>query len=106
MSAAIADIRLRIEGMTCASCVARVEKALKRVAGVEDVAVNLATEEARIRGAAPSTALVAAVEDAGYGATLKQAGEQAVTAPADAEMLPLAVSIALSLPLVLHMVGL
>ena len=40
------EIRLPIEGMTCASCVLRVEKALKALPGVESVAVNLATEVA------------------------------------------------------------
>ena len=38
--------QLAVSGMTCASCVARVEKVLKRVPGVESVAVNLATEKA------------------------------------------------------------
>ena len=40
------DFKLPIEGMTCASCVLRVEKALKALPGVESAAVNLATEEA------------------------------------------------------------
>ncbi|GJQ57077.1 MAG: hypothetical protein HKUEN07_36460 [Rhodocyclaceae bacterium] len=44
-------ISLQIEGMTCASCVGRVEKALSRVDGVGSVAVNLATERADIRPA-------------------------------------------------------
>ncbi|MCF4166224.1 cadmium-translocating P-type ATPase [Zavarzinia compransoris] len=60
---------LRIEGMTCASCVARVEKALKAVPGVADATVNLATEIARVAGDAPTAALIEAVEDAGYDAT-------------------------------------
>jgi len=38
-----------VGGMTCASCVARVEKGLKRVPGVEHVSVNLATEKATVR---------------------------------------------------------
>jgi Cu+-exporting ATPase len=42
-------VELKIEGMTCASCVARVEKALKRVPGVLDAQVNLATERASVR---------------------------------------------------------
>jgi Cu+-exporting ATPase len=60
---------LPIEGMTCASCVRRVEKALSRVHGVQDAAVNLATECARV-AFDPSIATVeqleAAVEKAGY----------------------------------------
>ena len=62
-------ISLPIEGMTCASCVGRVEAALAKVDGVKSVSVNLATERADIR-AAPSVArkeLVTAVERVGYG---------------------------------------
>lgn len=43
------SVRLSVEGMSCASCVARVEKALAKVPGVKTVQVNLATNEARIR---------------------------------------------------------
>ena len=42
------SLDIGIGGMTCASCVARVEKALKKVPGVQSAAVNLATESARI----------------------------------------------------------
>ncbi len=61
-------ISLPIEGMTCASCVGRVEAALAKVDGVEGVAVNLATERADIHSAGPvdRMALVGAVEKAGY----------------------------------------
>jgi heavy metal translocating P-type ATPase len=61
-------VELAIEGMTCASCVARVERALKAVPGVTAAAVNLATERATVSGAADAAALVAAVEAAGYDA--------------------------------------
>jgi Cu+-exporting ATPase len=67
------EVTLAVAGMTCASCVGRVERALKKVPGVEDAAVNLATEKATVRGrggAALRQALVAAVERAGYQATL------------------------------------
>lgn len=60
---------LSIEGMTCASCVSRVEKALKAVPGVTDASVNLATEKATVRfisGTTEITALEAAVQGAGY----------------------------------------
>lgn len=60
---------LPIEGMTCASCVRRVERALEQVDGVESVDVNLATETATVRYLTGSTArgdLVRAVEQAGY----------------------------------------
>ncbi|MBO1078487.1 heavy metal translocating P-type ATPase [Roseomonas haemaphysalidis] len=64
-------VLLPITGMTCASCAGRVERALRRLPGVEDVSVNLATEEARLRGRTPLPALEAAVRQAGYG--LRQA---------------------------------
>ncbi|WP_372240962.1 heavy metal translocating P-type ATPase [Pseudomonas sp. FSL R10-1350] len=58
---------LPIDGMTCASCAGRVEKALAKVPGVESVSVNLATEQARIQAPADSlAALVDAVQQAGY----------------------------------------
>ncbi len=59
---------LEIEGMTCASCVARVEKALKAVPGVTGASVNLATERAHVTGRADKHALVRAIADAGYAA--------------------------------------
>ncbi|WP_084438657.1 heavy metal translocating P-type ATPase [Shinella sp. HZN7] len=55
-----------IEGMTCASCVGRVEKALKAVPGVTNAVVNLATEKATVQGTADAAAIVAAIENAGY----------------------------------------
>ncbi|WID99154.1 heavy metal translocating P-type ATPase [Bosea vestrisii] len=61
---------LSIEGMTCASCVGRVERALKAVPGVTEAVVNLATERATIRGTADTAILIAAIEDAGYEAKL------------------------------------
>nr|WP_255720511.1 heavy metal translocating P-type ATPase [Acuticoccus kalidii] len=61
-------VQLSIEGMTCASCVGRVERALRSVPGVLDAAVNLATETARVEGSADAAALIAAIEAAGYDA--------------------------------------
>ena len=64
------SINVGIEGMTCASCVGRVEKAIKRVPGVLDASVNLATECARITFAnddgANFAAAAQAIEAAGY----------------------------------------
>lgn len=60
---------LGIEDMTCASCVGRVEKALRQIPGVIEANVNLATERARVRhsaGIVTTTMLEAAVEQAGY----------------------------------------
>ncbi|ENV17435.1 heavy metal translocating P-type ATPase [Acinetobacter guillouiae] len=59
---------LSIDGMTCASCVSRVEKALKAVPGVKEANVNLATERATITGTANVAALIAAIDKAGYDA--------------------------------------
>jgi Cu+-exporting ATPase len=96
-----------IGGMTCASCVGRVEKALRKVPGVQQASVNLATESARITYA-PSDQMEArlrrAVRDAGYE---PRAAEEA--GPEDlspwAGFAPVAVGIVLSAPLVLPMVG-
>ncbi|MBA4352134.1 MAG: copper-translocating P-type ATPase [Rhodobacter sp.] len=63
-------IDLSIEGMTCASCVARVERALKAVPGVTDATVNLATERAHVTGLADAAALIRAIDGAGYDARL------------------------------------
>ena len=63
-------VDLQIEGMTCASCVARVERALKSVSGVTNASVNLATERAHVIGQADPAALIRAIEDAGYDARL------------------------------------
>ena len=67
--AATEMIDLGVEGMTCASCVGRVERALKRVPGVVAAEVNLATERARVTGSAGSVTpaqLAEAVRKAGY----------------------------------------
>jgi Cu+-exporting ATPase len=63
-------VTLDISGMTCASCVRRVERALSKVEGVETASVNFAAETARVtlRQEVPVGQLVAAVEKAGYGA--------------------------------------
>ncbi|MFN9390972.1 MAG: heavy metal translocating P-type ATPase, partial [Betaproteobacteria bacterium] len=106
-------MRLRIEGMTCASCVSRVEKALLRVPGVTSASVNLATEQAEVvaPGVAPEQ-LSGAVTAAGYGATLVV--EDAAASPAMQEASsrsrlppwwPVALAAALSLPLALPMAG-
>ncbi|NTX31492.1 heavy metal translocating P-type ATPase, partial [Burkholderia pyrrocinia] len=71
LPAATATIELDIDGMTCASCVSRVEKALAKVPGVTRASVNLATERATVDAAADVSAsqLTDAVKQAGYGAT-------------------------------------
>ncbi len=70
MAASTNAVTLDISGMTCASCVRRVERALGKVEGVETASVNFAAENARVTLAAPVPVevLVAAVEKAGYAA--------------------------------------
>ncbi|HCK4083367.1 TPA: heavy metal translocating P-type ATPase, partial [Pseudomonas aeruginosa] len=70
-------IELAIGGMTCASCVGRVEKALKAVPGVTEAVVNLATERATVRGVAAVADLIAAIEKVGYEANPVDTGAQA-----------------------------
>ncbi|SDH17564.1 heavy metal translocating P-type ATPase [Pelagibacterium luteolum] len=69
-------LELAVEGMTCASCVGRVEKALLSVPGVTSASVNLASEHASVSGGASLTeaALVAAIASAGYQAHATSAG--------------------------------
>lgn len=64
----LAAVSLPVVGMTCASCVGRVEKALSRVEGVGKATVNLATERADVTLVQPvdQASLVRAIEDAGY----------------------------------------
>ncbi|WP_391529785.1 copper-exporting P-type ATPase CopA [Photorhabdus akhurstii] len=66
------SIQLLLDGMTCASCVSKVQKALQGVDGVENARVNLAERSALITGSASAEALIKAVEKAGYGAELIQ----------------------------------
>ena len=107
------QIDLGIGGMTCASCVTRVEKALKKQAGVSDATVNLATESARVtlttHDSVESLARIKrAVRDAGYEprtmeAADEAAGERWLGVPRD--LVPVLVGALLSAPLVLPMVG-
>jgi len=117
------ETELALRGMTCGSCVSRIEKALGDVPGVLSATVNLATERARVRHFAglDTTALIAAVERAGYAAALPggsaadddgsgaeastNAAAPARTAPSR-ETLHLWLAAALTLPLALPMIGL
>ncbi len=104
-------VELSLEGMTCASCSARIEKVLNRLPGVE-AAVNLAAERARIRyqpGLADPASLIAAVGKAGYTARLaddrSRADEKArKLAVYHAELRRFWISAALTLPLLAQMV--
>ena len=99
---------LPISGMTCASCAGRVERALGKVPGVQSVSVNLANERAHVEvlGQMDPAVLIAAVDKAGYTATLPQS--ETVTDAHQAQRLhrerwALLLAIALALPLVLPM---
>ncbi|MCY7326393.1 MAG: heavy metal translocating P-type ATPase, partial [Microbacteriaceae bacterium] len=83
----LTDVDLEIGGMTCGSCATRVERKLNRIEGVE-ASVNYATEKAHVRVPAgvDQAALIAAVESAGYTATLPAPPRAAQTdAPGDAQ---------------------
>ena len=101
-------VSLSISGMTCASCVARVEKALKKVPGVTDASVNLATEKAQVTAVGvPLEALIAAVAKAGYDAAPASgtAVPETRTSPGLPGWWPVALSALLSAPLVAPMLA-
>ena len=105
---------LSIGGMTCASCVGRVERALRKVPGVQEATVNLATESARIQFAPPDGGDAAAM-DALLRRAVRNAGYEPLTAAASQAreedtspwtgFAPVAIGLLLSAPLVLPMVG-
>ncbi len=111
-AAARDTLDLGVGGMTCASCVGRVERALRKVPGVQDATVNLATERAHIvydAGTAPAmdAVLRRAVRNAGYeprSVAEQEAGEAQNPSPW-AGFMPVAVGLLLSAPLVLPMFG-
>ncbi len=73
-----------VTGMSCAACVARVEKAVKKVEGVEECAVSLLTNSMGVEGNADPAAVIAAVEGAGYNASVKNEAKKAADVSADA----------------------
>ena len=100
-----------IGGMTCASCVLRVEKALKKVPGVQEASVNLATESARVTYQASQTSdqidarLRRSVRGAGYEPRAPEAAMNEAELSPWAGFLPVGVGLALSAPLVLPMIA-
>ena len=104
------SLELEIGGMTCASCAGRVERALTKVPGVQNVSVNLASERAHLDllGQVDPAVLIAAVSDAGYSASLRQseaAVAQGQQRRLHRERLSLLLAIALALPLVVPMLA-
>ena len=77
-------VQYNVTGMSCAACSARVEKAVSKVPGVTSCAVSLLTNSMGVEGGASSAAIISAVQEAGYGASLKGAGNAAPSA-SDAE---------------------
>ena len=106
------DTTLNISGMTCASCVARVEKALLKVPGVSAASVNLATERAKVRALAGTSidTLRQAVQAAGYTATPVSEANRETKSGMDHIVLPswwpVAAAVIFTLPLLAPMVGL
>ena len=108
-------LRLQLEGMTCASCSGRIEKALRETPGVLSAQVNLASARAHVAylpGVTRSAALIRAVEEAGYGASPLESDQEsearqeaARSRAARRENMLLGFSIALTLPLVAPMAG-
>ncbi|MFM7026780.1 MAG: heavy metal translocating P-type ATPase [Limnohabitans sp.] len=97
-----------IGGMTCASCVARVEKALKKIPGVDAAAVNLATESAHITVCSLDTnegVLRRAIRDAGYEPLATTDTESMQASSPWAGFGPVGIGLILSAPLVLPMLG-
>ena len=122
---------LLIEGMTCASCVTRLERVLQKMPGVVDASVNLATEKARVHTTGvPVSALIAAVQKAGFDAHIDLAarapvGDSSLVEPsfarvpssaasalsalrslrASSSLWPVVLSAALTIPLLFPMIG-
>jgi Cu+-exporting ATPase len=102
------SLELSIDGMTCASCVGRVERALNKVPGVKSVSVNLANERAHLEllGQIDPQTLIAAVTKAGYAASVWEAEHPQTDTQQTRlhrERWALIAAIALALPLVLPM---
>jgi Cu+-exporting ATPase len=107
----ITETELVIEGMTCASCVGRVERSLRRLPGVLEATVNLATERAALRylpDTLDQNTLIAAVTAAGYGA--RPVREDVAVADRKAQVIramrrDVVIAVVLALPILLLSMG-
>ena len=79
--------QFNVTGMSCAACSARVEKAVKSVPGVTGCSVSLLTNSMGVEGTAEDSAIIRAVEQAGYGASPKKAAAAAASASAELDAL-------------------
>ncbi len=77
----------KVTGMSCAACQTRVEKAVSAVAGVEGCAVSLLTNSMGVEGSAAPEEIIAAVEAAGYGASVRTGSESMDRASSDDDLL-------------------
>ena len=75
--------QFNVTGMSCAACSARVEKAVSKVPGVTSCSVSLLTNSMGVEGSAKDSEIIAAVEAAGYGASVKGAEHAAAQAPGE-----------------------
>lgn len=100
------DIKFSVTGMTCAACSAHVERAVRKVAGVTEVTVNLLTNSMTVDFSSPATAeiICIAVKEAGYGASLTQA-EKSDDLGISVILRRLIISICLLLPLMYITMG-
>ncbi len=71
--------QFNVTGMSCAACSARVEKAVRKVPGVTSCSVSLLTNSMGVEGTASASAIIQAVQEAGYGASPKSAGTAAAS---------------------------
>ena len=79
--------QFNVTGMSCAACSARVEKAVKSVPGVTGCSVSLLTNSMGVEGTAEDSAIIRAVEQAGYGASPKKAAAAAASTSAELDAL-------------------
>ena len=100
------EVVLGVEGMTCASCVSRVEKALLKVPGVASASVNLASEKATVEvlSSVPTQALEVAIEKSGYVVKARETASASVASKRSwPAWWPVAVGAVLTMPLIAPM---
>ena len=76
-----------VTGMSCAACSARVEKAVSNVPGVTSCSVSLLTNSMGVEGTASAQDIISAVQNAGYGASVKGAGKENTASGMDDDLL-------------------